>query len=117
MFKPQLSEASKAALNGLLEMPQMTLAMGSPLDPGSQVDYGLGGMINLEQAKYGKNAVRTRGSMCWSGLPNMFWWMDRHSGVYGTYFSQLVPLGDQKTNKRLREFEISIYERLQRPSL
>lgn len=111
MFKPQLSEASKASLNQLLSAPEMCLATGCPLPVGSELDWGLGGMICLQAAKYETGAGRSSGSMFWSGYPNCFWWIDRNVGISGSYFSQVVPPGDQKSADMFRKFESAIYGR------
>lgn len=117
MFKPQLSEASREKLNAFLSTPQMCLAVQSPLVPGSELDWGLGGMLTVGPTTYGMGPARSRGTMFWSGLPNLFWWMDGGAGLMGTYFSQLMPQGDTRTILMLRKFEVAMYERLSRASL
>lgn len=52
---------------------------------------------------------RRAGTLGWSGLPNLFWWIDRSTGLCGAYFSQLMPQCDTKVNEMARLFEEAIY--------
>jgi hypothetical protein len=52
----------------VLAVPANRQLLAGNMPPGLKLDYGLGGMINLEQTKTGRQA----GSMQWGGLPNLF---------------------------------------------
>ncbi|CAK4030337.1 Hypothetical predicted protein [Lecanosticta acicola] len=75
MFRPQLGDASRAALNGFM---QRTVALlPGDLDPEIPVTYGLGGML----FEAGEVDRRLKGTMNWSGLFNCFWILDREAGI------------------------------------
>ena len=42
-----------------------------------------------------KNSGRKPGSAAWSGMPNLYWWADRESGVGGIIGSQILPSGGE----------------------
>lgn len=105
MFKPQLSKASRKGLMEKLSIPEVSDAMGA-LPMGLEADWGLGGLINLENMK-----GRSKGSIAWGGYPNLQWWIDRKSGVCGIYASQLEPPGDPKTNQLFHAFEEEMHRR------
>ncbi len=71
---------------------------------GSKVDWGLGGMMNLETL-----GPRNKGSLCWGGLPNLLWWMDRVGGMSGIYGGQIYPPGDPKTVELFNLWEKEMY--------
>lgn len=66
-FTPQLSGASLAALQKAADSPFLnhTIAEG----PGTQVNWGLGGLLYLEDLP----GWRQKGTMIWGGLPNLSW--------------------------------------------
>ncbi|KAI9736869.1 MAG: hypothetical protein M1818_005920 [Claussenomyces sp. TS43310] len=112
MFKPQLGREAKQAFAAALSIPQMNNTFwGGPL--GVRTDWGLGGMLVLEDLPTG----RTKGSLSWSGLPNCHWWIDREAGLCGMYASQLLPYGDPKSAAMHQMFEKDMYERLRRSRL
>jgi hypothetical protein len=109
MFKPQLSKSSQAYLMRLCKSPELSDGMAPSMPMGTKVDYGLGGMLCLEDIE----GRRRSGTMFWSGLPNMYWFSDRKSGMCGMYASQLVPTGDPKSIELFAQFEATMYERAQ----
>jgi CubicO group peptidase (beta-lactamase class C family) len=106
----------------------MDMASGEPLPP---LDFGLGGLLVMEDVPgsapssldeaglqgFDLTAMRLtgrrkRGSMFWSGFPNLYWWMDPASGVSGFYGSQLSPQGDQRSLEWFARWEELVYERV-----
>lgn len=57
---------------------------------------------------------RRAGTMFWQGLPNLFWWSDRTSGICGMYASQLTPSTDPMIVALFEMFEFSMYVRILR---
>jgi hypothetical protein len=57
---------------------------------GTKVSRGLGGLLFLEDYETGKR----RGTLTWSGLPNLLWTIDREAGLCAMYPVNVVPLGD-----------------------
>ncbi|KIW04713.1 uncharacterized protein PV09_04446 [Verruconis gallopava] len=102
MFSPNLSPAAKKGLMQIHASPEaFGLAGNVPI--GTDLDYGLGGIINVEKVP---STGRAAGTMQWGGLPNLMWFVNRGDGICGAYFSQLLPSGDK------RSFELyEMYER------
>jgi hypothetical protein len=107
MFKPQLSPSSQAYLMKLCKAPELNDSMASSIPIGTKVDYGLAGMLCLEDI----DGRRRSGTMCWSGLPNLYWFSDRKSGICGMYASQLIPTADPKSISLFAKFEVEMYDR------
>ncbi|KAF7872200.1 hypothetical protein EAF04_003125 [Stromatinia cepivora] len=105
MFKPQLNEASRKELMRELSIPEINGCMGA-FPQGLKADFGLGGIINLEDI-----GGRSKGSMAWGGYPNLLWWINRKDGVCGIWGSQLLPPGDSKINRLFYTFEEEMYRR------
>jgi CubicO group peptidase (beta-lactamase class C family) len=106
MFKPQLSVESKAAFMKAKSTPIANRAFGwLPLNV--KASWGLGGIMIEEDLPTGRKS----GSMNWSGLPNVIWWIDRETGLCGQYATQLVPYGDPKSQAMHQIFETAMYAR------
>ncbi|KZP18359.1 beta-lactamase/transpeptidase-like protein [Athelia psychrophila] len=97
LFRPQLSETSKRAW--MQHTPDGNIPVGT------DVSWGLGGMTTLEDV----DGRRRKGSVAWGGMPNLFWWMDRETGVAGVYASQIIPPGDMQSNELFEAFERHVY--------
>ena len=95
----------------------------------SRKDWGLGGLLLLEDQPDGKAA----GTMIWGGLPNLIWasifirfcyllsnilqWVDPTTGICGLFATQVVPTGDAKCAALNRGFEAAIYEQYKRSGI
>lgn len=111
MFKPQLTDAAQATLMEILKLPEMNQALGG-LPLGTKVDWGLGGMMTMEDA-----GSRRKGTMLWGGYPNLMWFIDRVGGMSGIYGSQLSPPGDQKTIELFLKWVEELYKKDIEPKL
>ncbi|KZP22310.1 beta-lactamase [Athelia psychrophila] len=98
LFRPQLSKASKLAW--------MKIVPAGNIPVGTDASWGLGGMTTLEDV----DGRRRKGSVAWGGLPNLFWWMDRETGVVGVYASQIVPPRDAQSKELFEAFERHVYK-------
>ncbi|KAF7961246.1 hypothetical protein EAE96_000912 [Botrytis aclada] len=105
MFEGQLTELQLAAVNHICQIQEMRFTMTPSITADVKIDHGLGGMILLENLE----GRRRKGTMYWSGLPNLAWWADREAGVSGIYGSQLIPTGDKQTLEMFEEFEKAVY--------
>ncbi|KAE9376349.1 beta-lactamase/transpeptidase-like protein [Stipitochalara longipes BDJ] len=108
MCKPQMSAESQEALMKFRSVPQQAAyqAPGQPID--AKLDYGLGSIVNLEDAPTGTR----KGTISWSGLTNCYWWADLEAGVSGTLFMTLFPTGDAKSNDFYIRFQKTVYDML-----
>jgi CubicO group peptidase (beta-lactamase class C family) len=108
MFTPQFPALSSSLKDyeRFLTFPVYIDAFASQ-PAGTKVNWGLGGMLVLNDFEYGKR----KGTMSWSGLPNLLWTIDRESGLACMYASNIVPFGDFKSAKMQVLFEEEMYRR------
>ena len=76
--------------------------------PGMPKTWGLGFMINTEEAPTGRSA----GSLAWAGLANSYYWIDPARGVGGVWLTQVLPFVDEKAIPAYFAFERAVYESL-----
>jgi CubicO group peptidase (beta-lactamase class C family) len=105
MFQPHLTDPSRKHLEKMHANPA-AFGLAGNIPPGTKVDFGLGGILNMESLPWG----RSTGSMQWGGYPNLFWWINRKDGICGCYFSQLVPPGDPESFAMYKKFEAAVNE-------
>jgi len=103
LFKLQLPDAKY--LKEVLADPESNRSMSGGLPFGTDVNYGLGGLIIMEDIPTG----RREGAIAWNGLPNLFWWIDRKEGLCGLYASQVIPEADVESINLNRDFETKMY--------
>ena len=76
--------------------------------PGVPKSWGLGFMINHEQAPTGRSA----GGLAWAGLSNCYFWIDPAAGIGGVYMTQILPFADVKSLPLFLDFESAVYRSL-----
>ncbi|MDP9899191.1 serine hydrolase domain-containing protein [Variovorax ginsengisoli] len=64
--------------------------------------------VNEEDTPTGRPA----GSLMWAGLANLFYWIDRKTGVGGYWGSQILPFHDVSSYAGFVEFESAVYRSL-----
>jgi CubicO group peptidase (beta-lactamase class C family) len=112
MFKPQLSEATRKSFKPKSAIPELNQSYdGLPL--GTQVDYGLGGCLIMEDLPAG----RKKGIMIWCGYPNLLWFCDRDAGLSGILGTQIYLPGDPKVNELFGEWEKELYKMVAKEKL
>jgi CubicO group peptidase (beta-lactamase class C family) len=67
--------------------------------------WGLGYMINTEQAPTGRSA----GSLAWAGLANTYYWLDPRHQLTGVLLTQILPFADTRVLDLFAAFESAIY--------
>ncbi|KAJ5346553.1 beta-lactamase/transpeptidase-like protein [Penicillium brevicompactum] len=106
LFRPQLSDASRLAMpKGLGTQMRRVLGIQSS-DTSSQADHCLAGTIAMEDIP----GRRKAGTVNWSGLPNLHWWIDRKTGIAAGLFTQLLPPGDSAVTSLLIDLEVALYK-------
>ncbi|KAH7120250.1 beta-lactamase/transpeptidase-like protein [Dactylonectria estremocensis] len=55
---------------------------------------------------------RSKGTVQWAGLPNLWWWCDRETGVAGIVCSQILPFADGKVLGLWFDVEAQVYKAL-----
>ncbi|MDP9096478.1 MAG: beta-lactamase family protein, partial [Pseudomonadota bacterium] len=78
--------------------------------PGMPKSWGLSFMINDEAAPTGRSA----GSLAWAGLANVYFWIDRTTGIAGFWATQILPFVDPAAIDSFYAFETAIYRTIAR---
>ena len=78
--------------------------------PGSPKSWAYTFQVNEEVTPSGRPA----GSLMWAGLANLFYWIDRKSGVGGFWGSQILPFQDVASYPGFVDFETAVYQHLPR---
>ncbi|EQB48150.1 beta-lactamase [Colletotrichum gloeosporioides Cg-14] len=107
MFKPQLGEKAKRSLLEAMETPEW--AVGHFPVTG-EYDWGLGGLLVDGE----KHPNRRYGTLIWSGASNVFWWIDRTTGLCGFFATQMLPAAEENVRPFIKAFEDEMYARLKR---
>ncbi|GAB0134268.1 hypothetical protein EsDP_00002647 [Epichloe bromicola] len=108
MLTPQLGEAQAQWLRKLAFHPLAHNTFAPEFTEDQELNHGLGGMINMEDAP-GK---RKAGSMAWSGILNSRWWLDPKTGIAGVLIVNVRPNGDPVAAKLYDELERAVYGEL-----
>ncbi|CAD6593349.1 MAG: hypothetical protein ASARMPRED_007426 [Alectoria sarmentosa] len=108
MFQPQLTRESQEAQKRLMAKTDNTMLFVGEFPEHVPLDWGIGGILTREADK----GWRGQNTLIWSGLPNLFWFIDREADLCGLYGGQVRPPGDLKVGKMITLFEKTMYERL-----
>ena len=74
--------------------------------PGMPKSWALTFMINDTPAPTGRPA----GALAWAGLANLFYWIDRASGIGGFWATQILPFADVTSVVGYYDFETAVYQ-------
>ncbi|KAH6871535.1 beta-lactamase [Thelonectria olida] len=110
MFKPQLNCESQKALQATFGSNDRSRLFIGEFPEHVQYDWGLGGLLTMQDVKINGLQWRKKGCMVWSGLPNLFWFLDREAGLCGVYGTQALPPGDSGTGEMIALFDKAMYE-------
>ncbi|MFC8934172.1 serine hydrolase domain-containing protein [Rhodococcus sp. NPDC057135] len=91
---------------GLLPGVLPTLSNDAEFFPGVPKGWAYSFMTNEEVAPTGRPA----GSLAWAGLANLYYWIDRHTGVGGFWATQILPFADAGSINGYLEFETAVYQ-------
>ena len=101
MFGNNIGEIQPGALT--TRMP--TLSNTADMSFGVPATFGLGLLIHPSGIAGGRRA--DTGS--WAGLFNSYYWVDRVSGLYGIFGTQILPFYDADAIETLLDFEQAVY--------
>jgi len=113
MFVPQLSEGGVKALDEYIELPFYQGGAFASVKVGTKVSWGLGGLLFLEDYE---ETGRRKGTLTWSGMPNLMWTINREAGLCALYAGNLLPFGDFASGDMQMRFEREMYARLRKNS-
>jgi methyl acetate hydrolase len=91
---------------GLLKTAVPASTNDAELFPGMVKKWGLGYMINAEEAPTGRSA----GSLAWAGLANTYYWLDPTRRLAGVILTQILPFADPAVLDLFAQFEGAIYD-------
>ena len=89
-----------------------TLSNDAEFFPGMPKGWSYTFMVNHEDAPTGRPA----GELGWAGLANLFYWIDRQSGVGGFWATQILPFADPVSFGGYMEFETAVYGGIRSPA-
>ncbi|WP_029145170.1 serine hydrolase domain-containing protein [Microbacterium luticocti] len=78
--------------------------------PGARKSWAYSFLRNDDDVPGGRRA----GSLTWAGLANVFYWIDRSSGIAAVWATQLLPFFDPVAEQGVAAFEHAVYEGLGR---
>jgi methyl acetate hydrolase len=102
MGQNQIGDLKVVALKTLAP----ALSLDAEFFPGMVKKWGLGFMINTENAATGRSA----GSLAWAGLANTYFWIDPNKNVAGVILMQLLPFADPQALQTFASFERGVYD-------
>ncbi len=73
--------------------------------PGARKGWAYSFLVNEDDVPAGRRA----GSLTWAGLPNVFYWIDRASGIAAVWAAQLLPFFDPACEEGVAAFERAVY--------
>lgn len=123
MFEPQLSEESRQVIQDVFTSSEKNALIVGEWPKQGRYNWGLGGVLNMQdidmegiskpEGEEGGEAGewRRKGCLNWSGLPNLFWFIDRKANLCGIYGGQVLPPGDLQTKEMILLWEKTMYER------
>ena len=107
LFNPQLSPEAKESLTAVLSPSSPPGAMMRSGIDGKEWNHSLGGLLNMDDV----DGVCKRGTLSWSGIQHLFWWIDAQAGLCGLYASQLMPPNDETILNDAVEFRKEMYHK------
>jgi CubicO group peptidase (beta-lactamase class C family) len=113
MFTPQLSEGGGKALDEYIALPFYQGGAFACVKAGTKVSWGLGGLLFLEDYE---ETGRRKGTLTWSGMPNLMWTIDREAGLCTLYAGNVLPFGDFPSGDMQVRFEREMYARAEKSS-
>lgn len=81
------------------------LARDADFFPGERKGWAYSFLVNEDDVPGGRRA----GSLGWAGLANVFYWVDRASGVAAVWAAQLLPFFDPACARGVARFEHAVY--------
>ncbi|KAF7954494.1 hypothetical protein EAE96_005615 [Botrytis aclada] len=107
MFKPQISENAVNDLCASFVSADFFQGTFSSQPPGRKLNYGLGGLLIEEDIEGSKR----KGTLTWSGMPNLLWSVDKETGLACFYASNVLPFGDPRSHEMQQLFEKEMHKR------
>lgn len=107
LFTPQLAAGS----NALASLSNDQFAVKPALDDsleGVSLNYTLGGMLLTEDVQR-DHYLKPKGTLSWTGLPNILWSVNRERGLALFIVLQILPWADRKSFDLVARFETAVW--------
>ena len=104
LFSAQLSPSAKATLNQGFQGAFASIAPGTYPNH-IDLTWGLGAMLSMQDDL----GWRSKGTLSWSGMANLWWFIDRGNVLCGIFGTQMLPSGDDKTRELTLLWEKEMY--------
>jgi CubicO group peptidase (beta-lactamase class C family) len=111
LFSPQFAEGS-SALAGLKANGEFAYkcALDNSME-GVKPNQGLGGLLLMEDVKRDVY-FKPKGTLSWTGLPNLLWSVNRERGLALMVAMQTLPWADRKSFDLVARFETAVWRNL-----
>ncbi|PSN72458.1 beta-lactamase class C and other penicillin binding protein [Corynespora cassiicola Philippines] len=108
MFTPQFLEGSNV-LKALEASAQYTWSIiNGGSTNGGPGNHGLGGWLTLKDTET-EDYYKPKGTLGWSGMPNLQWCLNREKGLAFMFATQVLPWADPKPWELARVFENAVW--------
>ncbi|KAF1840247.1 beta-lactamase/transpeptidase-like protein [Cucurbitaria berberidis CBS 394.84] len=111
MFTPQFAEGSPA-LKGLRDISgsSYACALDASLE-GVVQNFGLGSLLLMEDVER-ENYFKPKGTLSWTGLPNLLWSVNRERGLALVFATQVLPWAVRMTFDLIARFETAVWRNI-----
>ena len=107
LFTPQLAAGSNALASLSNDQFAVKPALDDSLD-GVSLNYTLGGMLLTEDVRR-DHYFKPKGTVSWTGLPNILWSVNRQRGLALFIVLQTLPWADRKSFDLVARFETAVW--------
>ena len=101
----QPGDSSRRSNVGVIRSVIPALSRDVEWFPGLPKSWAMTFLVNDAPAPTG----RASGSLSWAGLANVYYWIDRSTGLAGVWMTQIFPFGDPASMRGYLEFETAAY--------
>lgn len=111
MYKNQIPQFPNFSRQGIpAAKPDITNPIPElyPLEDNAPQGWGLTFMLSN-----GGPTGRSKQTVAWAGVANLFWWCDPEHGIAGIVATQILPYGDAKVLELWGNIEAKVYTELQ----
>lgn len=110
LFTPQLVAGSNALVNLSKDQFAVKPALDNSLE-GVSMNYTLGGLLLTEDVQR-ENYFKPKGTISWTGLPNMLWSINRERGLALFIVLQTLPWADRRSFDLVARFETAVWRNM-----
>jgi CubicO group peptidase (beta-lactamase class C family) len=110
LFTPQLAQESASLAAFVGDEFAFKPALDDSME-GVNANQALGGLVLIEDVQR-ENYLKPKGTMSWTGLPNMLWSVNRERGLALFIAIQVIPWADRQSFDLVARFETAVWRNL-----